>query len=156
MGYRSTPNSEQPNPRFQAIHRFVADEVQYMPQIPWPLPKVTGDRDLLWLVFYNLLDNALKYTRSGGTVTIRAGVAQNQIVLQVNDTGIGIPSMDLPYIFDKFYRGVNANNETTGTGLGLSIVKSIVENHGGRIWVDSVLEKGTSLTVVLPLMDDQP
>ncbi len=130
-------------------------QIALVVDVPASLPRILANPIQMRQMVDNLLDNALKYTRAEGTVTIRAGLAQNQIVLQVNDTGIGIPAMDLPYIFDKFYRGVNANNETTGTGLGLSIVKSIVENHGGRIWVDSVVEKGTSLTVVLPLMEKQ-
>jgi len=125
-------------------------------EVPAALPRILANPIQMRQMVDNLLDNALKYTRTGGTVTLRAGVAQNQVVLQVNDTGIGIPSMDLPYVFDKFYRGANTNDESTGTGLGLSIVKSIVESHGGRIWVDSVVDKGTSLTVVLPLMDTQP
>ncbi|NPV78147.1 MAG: GAF domain-containing protein [Anaerolineae bacterium] len=99
----------------------------------------------------NLLDNAIKYTPKNGSVTIRSIIEQNQIILQVADTGVGIPASDLPYIFDKFYRAGNVENAVAGTGLGLSIVRSIVENHGGRIWVDSVVKKGTTFTVVLPL-----
>ena len=63
-------------------------------------------------------------------------IEQNQVILQISDTGIGIPAIDLPYIFDKFYRATNASSEMSGTGLGLAIVKSIVENHGGRVWVE--------------------
>ncbi len=99
-----------------------------------------------------VLDNAIKYTAPGGTITVSGEIEQDQIILQVSDTGMGIPSADLPYIFDKFYRAENAAGEGTGTGLGLSIVKSIVENHGGRIWVESTLGKGTVFTIVLPLV----
>jgi signal transduction histidine kinase len=84
-------------------------------------------------------------------VSVSADVEQNQIILQVGDTGIGIPSLDLPYIFDKFYRASNASGEMVGTGLGLAIVKSIVDNHQGRVWVDSTVGKGTTFTIVLPL-----
>ncbi|HVP21824.1 MAG TPA: ATP-binding protein [Anaerolineaceae bacterium] len=98
----------------------------------------------------NLLDNTFKYTPAGGLINIRANVAQNQAVIQFIDTGIGIPAIDLPYIFDKFYRS-SASGDTPGTGLGLSIVRSIVENHNGRIWVDSTVGMGSTFTVVLPL-----
>jgi two-component system, OmpR family, phosphate regulon sensor histidine kinase PhoR len=99
----------------------------------------------------NLLDNSLKYTPTGGGIRVTSAVEQNQIILQVTDSGIGIPSLDLPYIFDKFYRASNASGEMMGTGLGLAIVKSIVDNHQGRIWVDSTVGKGTTFTIVLPL-----
>ena len=69
------------------------------------------------------------------------------------DTGMGIPLVDLPYIFDKFYRASNITAIQNGTGLGLSIVKSIVENHQGRIWVDSVINQGTKFTIILPLAE---
>jgi signal transduction histidine kinase/DNA-binding response OmpR family regulator len=99
----------------------------------------------------NLLDNAIKYTPDAGTITVRIIEAQNQAILQVSDTGIGIPPVDLPYIFDKFYRASNVSGEVPGTGLGLSIVRSVVENHGGRIWVDSSPGMGTTFTAVFPL-----
>jgi two-component system, OmpR family, phosphate regulon sensor histidine kinase PhoR len=98
-----------------------------------------------------MLDNAIKYTPSGGSITIDARVEQDQVILQLHDTGPGISALDMPYIFDKFYRGSHALNATNGTGLGLAIVKSIVESHRGRIWVEAPPEKGTTFTVVLPL-----
>ncbi len=101
-------------------------------------------------LFENLLDNAIKYTPAGGLITIRASIAQNQVLLQFIDNGIGIPAVDLPYVFDKFYRSSTASS-VPGTGLGLSIVRSIVENHDGRIWVDSTVGVGSTFTVVLPL-----
>jgi signal transduction histidine kinase/DNA-binding response OmpR family regulator len=103
-------------------------------------------------LFENLLDNANKYTPAGGLITVRASVAQNQVLLQFIDNGIGIPAVDLPYVFDKFYRASTASS-VPGTGLGLSIVRSIVENHEGRIWVDSTVGVGTTFTVVLPLAE---
>jgi two-component system NtrC family sensor kinase len=99
----------------------------------------------------NLLENSLKYTHPGGTIRVSGTVEQNQIIVQFADSGIGIPSLDLPYIFDKFYRAGNASSEMSGTGLGLAIVKSIVDNHLGRIWVDSTVGKGSTFTIVLPL-----
>ncbi|MCC6147117.1 MAG: GAF domain-containing protein [Anaerolineaceae bacterium] len=99
----------------------------------------------------NLLDNAIKYTPQQGSISIQALPEQSQVILQITDNGMGIPAADIPYIFDKFYRAGNVNSKISGTGLGLSIVRSIVECHGGRIWVDSVMGEGTTFTVVLPL-----
>ena len=104
----------------------------------------------------NLLDNAIKYTPQGGVITVRAKIEKDQAVMQVRDTGIGIPTMDLPYIFDKFYRASNVDSDTVGTGLGLSIVKAVVDNHQGRIWVDSKLGQGSTFTVVFPLKKAKP
>ena len=69
------------------------------------------------------------------------------------DTGAGIPAIDLPYVFDKFYRASNTDTDVSGTGLGLAIVKSIVENHNGRIWVDSTVDVGSTFTIVLPIIE---
>ncbi len=100
-----------------------------------------------------LIDNALKYTPNAGKITLTTQTEEQQVILQVQDTGKGIPSIDLPYIFDKFYRGSNVAHEVSGTGLGLAIVKSIVENHRGRIWVNSTAGNGAAFTVVLPLAE---
>jgi len=101
----------------------------------------------------NLLGNASKYTPVGGVIALHCRTEQQQIILEFSDTGIGIPAVDLPHIFEKFYRASNTDQETPGTGLGLAIVKSIVESHRGRIWVDSYLGKGTKFTVVLPVAE---
>jgi two-component system NtrC family sensor kinase len=121
--------------------------------IPEDLPQMLGNPIRLRQVMSNLILNAIKYTPEGGTVTINARAEGGQIILQVADTGIGIPPADQPYIFDKFYRASNLPSHTPGTGLGLAIVKSIVENHMGRIWVDSTLGQGTTFTIVLPTID---
>lgn len=99
----------------------------------------------------NLISNASKYSPEGTTITVEAYQEQKQIILRVRDEGIGIPQVDIPFIFDKFYRSGNINQEVPGSGLGLAIVKSIVENHQGRIWVESTLGKGSSFTIVLPI-----
>lgn len=101
----------------------------------------------------NLIDNAIKYTPIGGQVTLSLGLEVNQIIFRVSDSGIGIPTLEIPYIFDKFYRASNTGGDVVGTGLGLSIVKSIVEYHQGRIWVDSGPGQGTTFTVVLPVVE---
>jgi two-component system NtrC family sensor kinase len=118
------------------------------------LPPVWGSPILLAQVIDNLLGNAIKYTPPGGQIFIKADVEDDQLVIQFKDTGVGIPPMDLPFIFDKFFRASNASGEASGTGLGLAIVKSIVETHYGRIWVDSILSQGSTFNVVLPLYEE--
>jgi two-component system phosphate regulon sensor histidine kinase PhoR len=114
------------------------------------IPALNGNPVRLRQMIVNLLDNAVKYTPEGGTVTFSTRLEADQAFLWVSDTGIGIPPQELPYVFNKFYRATNVQN-TAGTGLGLSIVKSIAEIHGGRVWVDSTAEKETKFTVVLPV-----
>ena len=121
--------------------------------VPDDLPEVLGNPVRLKQMISNLIANAIKYTAQGGKVKIIAHAEGEQIILQVIDTGPGIPPTDLPYIFDKFYRASNIQADTPGTGLGLAIVKSIVENHLGRIWVESALGKGTAFTIVLPIAE---
>jgi two-component system NtrC family sensor kinase len=118
------------------------------------LPPVWGSPILLAQVVDNLLGNAIKYTPPGGQIFIKVDVEDDQLVIQFKDTGVGIPPMDLPFIFDKFFRASNASGEASGTGLGLAIVKSIVETHYGRIWVDSILSQGSTFNVVLPLYEE--
>ena len=118
--------------------------------LPEDLPLVNGDPIRLRQMIGNLLDNAIKYTPAGGRVGIQAAAEADQVILRVTDTGPGISPADQPYLFDKFFRAANAPDEVSGTGLGLSIVKSIVDSHNGRIWVDSALGKGARFTVVLP------
>jgi two-component system, OmpR family, phosphate regulon sensor histidine kinase PhoR len=120
--------------------------------IPQEVPAILANPVHMRQMMDHLLDNAIKYTEPGGTISVLTNIEQDQIILQICDTGIGIPTVDLPFIFDKFYRASNASSEVSGTGLGLAIVKSIVENHGGRIWVESILGKGTTFTIVLPLV----
>ncbi len=113
--------------------------------------QVFGDQDRLKQVFLNLLDNAIKYTPSGGQVTLAFNRADDWVRVTVADTGIGIPAKDLPHIFDRFYRVDKARSrEQGGTGLGLAIVKTIIEAHGGRIEAASVAGKGSQFTVWLP------
>ncbi len=118
--------------------------------LPDDLPLITGDPIRLRQLIGNLLENAIKYTPPGGRVHIETLSEDDQVILRVSDNGPGIPPADQPYLFDKFFRASNVPDETPGTGLGLSIVKSIVDSHNGRIWVESVLGQGTRFTVVLP------
>lgn len=124
--------------------------VTLVASLPDELPMVTGDPIRLRQMIGNLLENAIKYTPEGGTVTIDAGSEGDQVIVRVHDTGLGIPPADQPYLFDKFFRASNIPDDTPGTGLGLSIVKSIVDSHNGRIWVNSRQAEGTTFTIVLP------
>jgi signal transduction histidine kinase/DNA-binding response OmpR family regulator len=118
--------------------------------LPEDLPLVNGDPIRLRQMIGNLLDNAIKYTPAGGRVRIEAAAEADQVILRVTDTGPGISPAEQPYLFDKFFRASSVPDDVSGTGLGLSIVKSIVDSHNGRIWVDSALGKGSRFTVVLP------
>ncbi len=125
------------------------------------LPPVAGDEGRLAQVLTNLLDNAIKYTPAGGTITVSAALAPSSrtserpataIDLSVADTGIGIPEQDRPRVFERFYRVDKARSrELGGTGLGLAIVKHIVEGHGGHVWVEVNYPQGSRFVVRLPL-----
>ncbi|MBI5561647.1 MAG: PAS domain-containing sensor histidine kinase [Deltaproteobacteria bacterium] len=119
--------------------------------IPDDLPRAAGDRDRLEQVMVNLLDNAIKYTPPGGSVSITAALAADGCVtVDVADTGIGIPAEDMPRIFERFYRVDKARSrELGGTGLGLAIVKHIINAHNGRVWVESVPGKGSTFSISL-------
>ncbi len=101
----------------------------------------------------NLVGNAIKYTPAEGKVDIHVAARDKQIIIQVADTGPGIPQNEQARIFDKFYRASNVPDGTQGSGLGLAIVRSIVESHHGRIWVESTQGKGSSFFVVLPAQE---
>ncbi len=119
--------------------------------IPDGLPTTFGNPVQMRQMIEHLLDNAVKYSKPGGSIDVAGTVEMNQIILRFSDTGVGIPPADLPHIFEKFYRSSNVSGSSSGTGLGLAIVRSIAENHNGRIWVDSTPGKGTTFTIVLPL-----
>ncbi len=123
---------------------------QLTAQIAETLLPVYGNSVRLRQMASNLIENAIKYTPEKGTITISVVEDNGQQILSVADTGIGIPLAEQPYIFDKFYRAKGVPDDVGGTGLGLSIVKSIVEDHEGRIWVDSKLGQGATFVVVLP------
>ena len=113
---------------------------------------VWGDRDRLRQLVVNLVDNALKYTPSGGEVVLKVGRQDALALLSVKDTGEGIPPEDQERVFERFYRVDKARSrEKGGTGLGLSICKWIAEAHGGRIWLKSEIGRGSTFTVELPL-----
>ena len=101
----------------------------------------------------NLIGNAIKYTPSEGRVYVSMTMQDDQIVLRVADTGMGIPADEQARVFEKFYRASNATGGEAGSGLGLAIVKSIVESHQGRVWVESVVGNGSAFIVLLPSHD---
>ncbi len=112
---------------------------------------VRGDETQLISMFTNLVDNAINYTPPGGRVEVTGGMEGSEIVIEIADTGIGIPEGKLPRIFERFYRVDKARSKATGgTGLGLSIVRHVAENHGGRVTVESTLGEGSVFTVHLP------
>lgn len=119
--------------------------------LPMDIPQMRGNPIRLRQMLDNLIGNAIKYTPEGGEITIDVEAQNDQVILRISDTGPGIPPADQPHIFEKFYRASNVPKGVGGSGLGLSIVKSIVENHQGRIWVESLLGQGSAFTVVLPL-----
>jgi two-component system, OmpR family, sensor kinase len=118
--------------------------------VPWPLSKVHGDRDLLGLAFYNLIENALKYSGSSDVVEVRAADDGRWIRVDVADSGPGIGAEDLPRLFEELYRGANARG-VEGSGLGLALVRRVIDRHEGQISIRSRRDgiHGTVVTVRL-------
>jgi signal transduction histidine kinase len=124
-------------------------------EIPRDLPAGRGDERRIAQVLLNLVGNAIKFT-DAGDVRIAANVENGRFVLAVADTGPGIPVSEQTRIFDEFQQIENSNTKTKGgTGLGLAIAKRIVEMHGGRIWVDSAVGKGSTFRIELPVRPEQ-
>jgi two-component system phosphate regulon sensor histidine kinase PhoR len=134
--------------------RFVQKKLQIELRLPAELPSIRVDEMRLEEIVHNLLDNAVKYSHEGGRIVIGVAVRKSELVLSVADEGVGIPAEDLPRIFERFYRADRARSrELGGTGLGLSIVKHIVQLHGGRVEAESVIDQGTTISVILPIAD---
>ncbi len=115
---------------------------------------IMANKDILWQAVYNIVDNALKYTKEQGRVEISLLKENKRAVITVNDDGVGISEDDVKRIFDRFYRVDKARSrETGGTGLGLSIAHSAIEFHNGTIEVSSQLGKGSEFNIILPLVD---
>lgn len=117
--------------------------------IPVTLPKVEIDRERMMQVMTNLLGNAIKFSPSGGSITVKAQVKDSELLVQVGDNGTGIPKEVIPHVFEKFYRAKDSIS-VGGTGLGLYITKQIIEAHGGRIWVKSKPNKGATFYFTIP------
>ena len=120
-----------------------------LPQAPWPLPSIQGDRDLLFLAVHNLLDNAIKFTQAGSKIEMRGFEDGSSLVIEVADTGLGIPEDELAHIGEELYRARGARG-IPGNGLGLALVHSIINLHGGKVSLRSREGKGTVVTLRLP------
>jgi signal transduction histidine kinase len=126
------------------IHKIETD-------FPPDFPSVFADPEKIDEVLTNLIENSIKFSTQGGTITIKGEVSDNQVLVTVADEGIGIPLRDHDYVFAPFYRvEYGSAGRVKGTGLGLYICKTLIEAHGGRIWIDSELGKGTRVTFSLP------
>ncbi|NUU26163.1 MAG: HAMP domain-containing histidine kinase [Streptomycetaceae bacterium] len=121
-----------------------------VPKVPWPLPHLPGDPDLLELALENLVGNAVKYSRAGCRIELRAFEEDGYVVVEVADTGQGIPTNELPYVWGELVRGSDARG-TPGSGLGLALVHAVVERHGGRCDIRSVPASGTVVRLRLPV-----
>ncbi len=125
--------------------------------LPPALPAVRGDEDRVRQILANLIDNACKYTREGDTVTVQAMMTDDFVQVDVSDTGVGIAEQDRAHIFDRFYRSEQAETYAPeGSGLGLSVVRMFVELLGGKVWVESELNRGSTFSFTLPLALDKP
>lgn len=121
-------------------------------KIKSPLPDIEADEDMIGQLLINLIDNAIKYTASGGKIDIITDVTNEWVKIAIVDTGMGIPRESIPRLFERFYRVDKARSrEMGGTGLGLAIVKHILELHRGKIEVESILGKGSTFIVYLPV-----
>jgi signal transduction histidine kinase len=113
---------------------------------------MSGERADLALAVRNLLDNAIRHTPRGGTVEVHMSALDGEVIVEVSDTGEGIPQRELPRVFERFYRVDAARARTTGgTGLGLAIVKHVVERHGGSVSVQSEFGAGSRFRLRLPV-----
>ena len=131
--------------------------IDLVARAPTDLPDISGDPRAFKQIVLNLVSNAIKFTESGGTVSVSAQVDGSRLLLRVADTGIGIADVDLSRLGDPFFQaGKTYQRRHEGTGLGLSIVKSLVALHGGELAIASQLGQGTTITVSLPLEAKPP
>lgn len=126
-----------------------AKHLRLQAEIPARLPEVFVDGDRIGQVLFNLLGNAVKFTPEGGSVNVSTRETDDQIEVAISDTGPGIPPEEIPRVFDRFWQATRTRK--AGAGLGLSIVKGLVEAHGGKVWVDSCIGKGSTFHFTLPI-----
>lgn len=132
--------------------QMVQKKITLEAHLPDKLPELIVDKDKIAVALVNLLGNAAKYTPSGGRVTMTVEMRNQQLLVHVEDSGIGISVEDLPKLFDKFYRSNDPRvQEITGSGLGLSLTHEIIRLHGGKLTVQSELDKGSKFTMTLPV-----
>lgn len=120
-----------------------------LPAAPWPLPDVVGDPDLLFVALFNVVANAAKYSEPSDVIEIRGDEKHGAVVLDVADTGRGIPADEIDAVFDELARGRNARDRG-GSGLGLALVRTIVDRHGGEVTISSREGDGTRVRLALP------
>ncbi len=138
--------------------RFEARQLHFNLDLPETLPTVRGDEEKVSQIIAQLLDNASKFTPKGGKIELRARIGEmlengyDFVQVSVQDNGIGIAPQDQPAVFDKFFRADNQLSiEAGGTGIGLAVAKALVEAHGGSMWLESVLDKGSTFYFTLPI-----
>jgi signal transduction histidine kinase len=133
--------------------RALENEVELVADLPTDLPPTQGDSTLIRQAIKNLVENAIKYTPGPGRVEVCLHAEPQSLVVSVHDNGIGIAPENQHRLFEKFYRIRRRDTvHIRGTGLGLAIVKSIAELHGGRVWVESRLDEGSTFYLALPLL----
>ena len=134
-------------------HRAEQQNISLRTLIPANMPFVYGDIGMIERALSNLIDNALSYTPTDGEVNVTLTLHNHKIVISISDTGSGIPSEDIPFIFDRFYRVEKSRTRSTsgGAGLGLAITKKILEAHNSFITVNSILNQGTTFKFELPV-----
>lgn len=134
------------------LFQLQTDKHAFKVDTPPDLPRIEIDENKIDQVMENLLSNAVKFSPDGGKITVTLEKTDKKVRIIIADRGIGIPKKDFAHIFEKFYRAGNASSGTMGgTGLGLGIVKYIVESHGGKIWAESELGKGSTFSFTLPM-----
>ena len=126
-----------------------------LPRVPWPLPHVRGDGDLLYSAVYNIVSNAVKYTPAGGAVEVRGREEGGTVTIEVADTGIGVPEREMGLVFRELGRAGNAR-ALPGSGLGLPLVRTIAQRHGGNVGMASREGVGTRVWLVLPVAGPGP
>ena len=133
--------------------RALESEVELTANLPRDIPPTLGDSTLIRQAVKNLVENAIKYTPGPGWVKVQLNAEPKSIVVSVQDNGIGIAPENQHRLFEKFYRIRRRDTvHIRGTGLGLAIVKSISDLHGGRVWVESKLDEGSTFYLALPLL----
>ena len=127
-------------------------EIEFRVELAEKLPEVDLDKDKIAATLVNLLGNATKYTPQGGRVALRANVTDQQLIVEVEDTGFGISEDEQAKVFDKFFRsGDERVQDETGSGLGLSLAQEVVRLHGGELGVRSELDRGSTFTMSVPI-----
>lgn len=137
------------------ISKVQSEKHEIVPELAEGLPEMLLDKEKMKEVMINLLSNAIKYSPNGGHVWVRMAREESNLRIEVQDEGIGMAKENIPQLFQAFYRvDASATTQVPGTGLGLVIVKAIVEKHGGKIWVESELGKGTTFCLLIPIQHE--